>query len=96
MDSQLALDGREVLVRIFKYLFEGIIVAFAAFFIPGKQMKVPEVLVIGIVAAATFSMLDLFAPSVGASVRQGAGFGVGANLVSFPNGGPNVAPYFRK
>lgn len=96
MDSQLALDGREFLIRIFKYMFEGIIVAFAAFFIPGKRLSVLEVMVIGIVAAATFSMLDLFAPSIGAAARQGAGFGIGANVVGFPNGGPQVkGVYYR-
>ena len=41
----------------------------------------------GLVAAATFSLLDLFAPSVSGSARQGAGFGVGAGLVGWPAGG---------
>lgn len=89
--SQYALDGREVLVRIFKYLLEGVVVAFAAYMLPGRnKMDVTETLVIGLVAAATFSVLDLFAPSVGASVRSGAGFGVGMNLVGFPGGAPAV------
>lgn len=95
MSSQLTLDGREVLVRIFKYMFEGTVVAFAAFFIPGHKMRVPEVLVIGIIAAATFSMLDLFAPSIGTAARQGAGFGIGANVVGFPGGAPNTGVYLR-
>lgn len=88
--SQITLDGKEILTRIFKYMFEGLVVAFAAFFIPGHKLEAPEVIVIGIVAAATFSVLDLFAPSIGSSVRSGAGFGVGMNLVNFPNGGPIV------
>ena len=39
-----------------------------------------------LVAAATFAVLDLFAPnsSVASAARQGAGFGIGANLVGFP------------
>lgn len=90
MNSQYALDGREVLVRIFKYLLEGIVVAFAAYLLPGKKMEVAEMLVIGLVAAATFAVLDLFAPSIGASVRSGAGLGVGLNLVGFPGGAPTV------
>jgi ABC-type Co2+ transport system permease subunit len=91
MSTHYALDGREVLVRILKYILEGIVVAFAAYFLPGKnKMDVTEILLIGLVAAATFAVLDLFAPSIGASARSGAGLGVGLNLVGFPGGAPNV------
>ncbi len=90
MANQITLDGKEILKRILKYIMEGLVVAFAAFFIPGKRLNAQEIAVIGIVAAATFSVLDLFAPAVGNSMRQGAGFGVGMNLVGFPNGGPVV------
>ena len=37
-----------------------------------------------LVAAATFSILDTYVPSMGSSARTGAGFGIGANLVGFP------------
>ena len=36
------------------------------------------------VAAVSFALLDLLAPAVGLTMRQGAGFGLGANLVGFP------------
>ena len=35
-------------------------------------------------AAATFALLDMYAPSVGSAARQGTGFGIGANLAGFP------------
>jgi ABC-type Co2+ transport system permease subunit len=73
-------DVKELIMRIFKYIFEGLIVAVAAYLIPGKKMKAEEILTIGIVAAATFAVLDLFAPSIGTSVRSGAGLGIGLNL----------------
>ena len=75
---------QEILKRAIKYLIEGTAVAVAAFFIPKNQPKLEEVLMIAVTAAATFALLDLYAPSVSASARQGAGFGVGANLVNFP------------
>ena len=75
---------REMMTRVLKYLIEGIMVAVAAFFIPRKVMKIEEIAMIALTAAATFALLDMFAPSVGHSVRQGAGFGIGANLVGFP------------
>ena len=89
--SDFAFDGSEILVRFFKYAFEGVIVATAAYFIPGHKMNVDEILIIALVAAATFAVLDLFAPSIGASVRTGAGFGIGANLVgAFGSAGPMI------
>mgnify|MGYP007000298490 CR=1 len=35
-------------------------------------------------AAATFCVMDTDIPSMAASARSGAGFGIGANLVGFP------------
>lgn len=78
-------DLQEVVKRAIKYLIEGFCVAVAAFYIPGKTLKMEEILMIAITAAATFAILDMFAPSIGSATRQGAGFGVGANLVGFPS-----------
>ena len=74
----------ELLRRAIKYLVEGLMVALAAFAIPQKQLKIDEILLIALTAAATFSILDTYIPSMGSSVRTGAGFGIGANLVGFP------------
>ena len=76
----------ELLRRAIKYLVEGLMVALAAFAIPQKQLKVDEILLIALTAAATFSILDTYIPSMGSSARTGAGFGIGANLVGFPGG----------
>jgi hypothetical protein len=70
---------------MFKYLLEGLVVSTAAFMFPGKKKNMDEIVLIGFIAAATFSLLDLFAPSIGISARQGAGMGIGANLVGFPS-----------
>lgn len=79
-------DFREALIRIAKYLLEGSTVGFAAYFIPADKPSLDEVLLISIVAAATFSVLDLFAPSISPHARSGAGFGIGASLYQWPNG----------
>jgi hypothetical protein len=78
------VDMGDLMVRLVKYLLEGLAVAIAAFVLPGKTLKVAEVGMIALVATATFAILDIYAPSVGASARTGAGFGIGANLVGFP------------
>jgi hypothetical protein len=43
-----------------------------------------EVLMLAVTAAAVFAVLDLVSPSIAFTARQGAGFGIGANLVGFP------------
>ncbi len=80
--ANLTFDVEEVLLRLFKYILEGLVVAVAAFFLPtNSNMPLQEVALLGLVAAATFSILDMFAPSIGASARNGAGFGLGAAVV---------------
>ena len=74
----------ELVTRAVKYFLEGLAVALAVFIIPMKKPSVEEVLAVAIVAAVTFALLDLMAPSIGLTARQGAGFGLGANLVGFP------------
>ncbi len=76
----------EFINRLLKYLIEGLAVAIAALFIPRKTIPIDEVATLALVAAAVFALLDAFVPSVGVTARQGAGFGIGANLVGFPKG----------
>jgi len=77
---------QEIVKRIIKYLVEGVIVAFAAYAIPKRSLNVEEIILISLTAAATFSILDTYIPSMGVTARSGAGFGIGANLVKFPGG----------
>lgn len=83
-------NWKEVVSRLGKYSVEGIMVALAAFYIPrrgkAKQslLMIEEAILIGLTAAATFAILDTFSPSIGNTVRQGAGFGIGAGLVQWP------------
>ena len=79
-------DVNEILKRIFKYLIEGLMVAIAAYAIPKASLKLEEIALLALTAAATFSILDTYVPAMGATARSGAGFGIGANLVKFPGG----------
>ncbi len=83
----MGISIAEILGRAAKYLVEGIVVAIAAFVIPAKTMKIDEVALIALTAAATFAILDVYSPgSYGEAARTAAGFGIGANLVGFPRG----------
>ena len=79
-------DISELIKRIIKYLVEGLMVAIACFAIPKKSLDIEEIALLALVAAATFSILDTYIPSMGESARTGAGFGIGMNLVGFPGG----------
>jgi ABC-type Co2+ transport system permease subunit len=76
----------ELVRRLVKYLVEGLMVAIAAYAIPKRSLNLEEIMLIALTAAATFSILDTYVPSMGATARSGAGFGIGANLVKFPGG----------
>ena len=79
-----SVDLSDIVSRVVKYALEGLAVAVAAYLLPGKVLKLSEIGMIALVALATFAILDIYAPSVGASARTGAGWGIGANLVGFP------------
>jgi len=79
-------DIVEFVKRVIKYLVEGIMVAIAAYAIPKRSLNLEEIALIALTAAATFSILDTYVPSIGVTARSGAGFGIGANLVGFPGG----------
>ena len=74
----------EIVNRIIKYLIEGLVIAAAAIFIPKRALPMDEVATLAVLAAVVFAMLDAVSPSVAVTARQGAGFGLGANLVGFP------------
>jgi len=74
-------DLNELVKRAIKYLIEGLAVAICAMLIPKKALSMEEIIIIALTAAATFSILDVFIPSMGSSVRNGAGMTLGSSLV---------------
>lgn len=83
--ASMGVDFSDLFSRLVKYALEGLAVAIAAYYLPGKVMKLSEIFMISLTALATFAILDVYAPSVGPSARTGAGFGIGAGLVGFPS-----------
>ena len=81
----MQVEISELLKRAVKYLVEGLMIAIAAMAIPKKTLQVEEIALLALTAAATFAILDTYLPSMAVSARTGAGFGIGGNLVGFPN-----------
>jgi ABC-type glycerol-3-phosphate transport system permease component len=83
------LDMNEVMIRTLRVLLEGFVVSLCAYAIPSAKLNWREVVMLGLVASATFSVLDLFSPSVGQTARAGAGYGISMNMVgAFGASGP--------
>ena len=59
----------EFVKRIIKYLVEGLMVAIAAYAIPKRSLNIEEIAFIALTAAATFSILDMYIPSMGVTAR---------------------------
>jgi branched-subunit amino acid transport protein AzlD len=74
----------ELVKRLIKYLIQGLMIAIVCYAVPKRSLNLEEIGVIALTAAATFSILDTYLPSIAVSARTGAGFGIGANLVGFP------------
>ena len=86
MNGLLNFNIQELVRRVIKYLVEGLMVSIACYAIPKRSLNMEEIILIALTAAATFSILDTYIPSMGVTARSGAGFGIGANLVHFPGG----------
>jgi ABC-type Co2+ transport system permease subunit len=79
------VNVNELVKRVIKYLVEGLMVAIAAYAIPKARnaLNIEEIMFIALTAAATFSILDTYIPSMGVSARSGTGLGIGLNLARF-------------
>lgn len=73
-------DFSDLVKRVIKYCLEGLVISIVAYSIPKKKLDIEEIVIIGLSAAATFSILDVFSPSIGASARGGVGLSVGSGL----------------
>jgi hypothetical protein len=74
------VDFTELVKRIIKYLVLGVVIALVAVVIPKQRLKFEEVTILALSAAATFSILDVFAPSISEAARSGVGLAVGSGL----------------
>jgi ABC-type Co2+ transport system permease subunit len=57
-------DITELIKRVIKYLVEGLMVAIAAYAIPKRSLNIEEIILLALTAAATFSILDTYIPTM--------------------------------
>ena len=56
--TSTGIDMGDLVVRLVKYLLEGLAVAFAAALFPGKPLRFGEIAMLGLTATAVFAVLD--------------------------------------
>lgn len=82
----MSIKKNILLRKALKYLVEGLVIAFVAFYIPQRKLKLSEIFALSLTAATTLLILDTFTENnISDGTRFGIGFGVGANLVGFPS-----------
>ena len=74
---------KELCKRVVKFLVLGCVVAVSALLIQ-RKLKAEEVIMLSLVSAATFALLDMYAPTIAPHAQQGAGLGIGLSMVGYP------------
>ena len=62
--QKFGFDSAEICKRASKYIIVAIAVAFATNNIPESQLSLQEIIMISIIAACSFAIVDMYAPSV--------------------------------
>lgn len=71
---------------LLKYLLEGLAVGLATFLIPSKKVSYNDIIIVALIAAAVFAILDQFSPGVAIGARQGTGFSIGYQQIGLGPG----------
>ena len=80
-NQKFELNISEIFKRLIKYMLEGFAVGIAARYIPPEKLDNKDIYMIAFSAAFMFALLDMYAPSISISARQGAGMALGAAAV---------------
>ena len=80
-ESKYTINVQELITRLLKYLFEGIVLALAIFLLPvNSHIAWTDGVMIAVTGMAALSLVDALAPSMSQSVRLGAGATIGSQL----------------
>ena len=74
------MDSRELCKRVVKLLTLGLVVAFSTLLL-GKSKNMEEALMLALIAAAMYGLLEQFAPNIAEGDKLGTGFTLGSSLV---------------
>lgn len=81
------IDTNELVVRLIKYLFQGLMIAIVAYLldmIGPNKLNTWEIGILAATAACVFAILDILSPTYTQSAQQGIGLAAGFKLMRFP------------
>lgn len=76
-DILVKLNKDETIKRALKYLIEWFAIALALKFIPSQKVDLKEIVMVAIVGAIVFALLDTYSPSVSETARKSTGVAIG-------------------
>jgi len=76
------LNQDEIIKRSFKYFIEWFAIALALKFIPSQQLNIKDILMVSIVGAVVFAILDMYSPSVSEAARKSVGIAIGVKTLT--------------
>jgi hypothetical protein len=83
----ISLDVNELLIRIMKYLIEGILIVLVIYLLDmHKKLELMEIAILALTAASVFAIMDTLSNQTGSSmykdsVRQGIGLSTGFRMM---------------
>ncbi len=78
----MSIDTRTLCKMVVKYITLGLVIAIVCLVLPKQKLDIESIISLALVAAATFAILDLFAPTLSGPAQLGAGLGIGYGMVS--------------
>ena len=77
----MSLDTRTLCKMVVKYITLGLVIAIVCLVLPKQKLDFEAITAIALTSAATFAILDLFAPTLSGPAQLGLGAGIGYNLI---------------
>ena len=66
-------NSNDTLIKLFKYIFMGFVVVYIAAILPNNNLEAGELFILGLSAACTYSVLDMFSPLISKYASDGIG-----------------------
>jgi hypothetical protein len=76
-DILVKINKNETVKRALKYLIEWFAISLALKFIPSQKVDLKEIIMVAIVGAIVFALLDMYSPAVSDTARKSTGVAIG-------------------
>jgi hypothetical protein len=78
--NEKKININDSLTKLFKYIFLGFVVVYIASMLPNNNLDAGELWILGLSAACTYSILDMFSPLISKCSCDGIGLKEGFTI----------------